>query len=168
MKEESHTSKKKDAARPGTNWRSPKVRVSRPTSDNTAPLQRSKTGDCCKSCSGVCGMLPPPLAQPGVQRVFHRVAASLRLQATASRAAGLRNMLVGLGLGIFVLFSAFAASSPAAAKTDGVPIDLAATVSAWATLDGFGTTDADIGSPMQVLAATAPPGLRRPPAAPRH
>jgi hypothetical protein len=57
-------------------------------------------------------------------------------------------MLVGLGFGILVLFSAFAASS-AAAKTDGAPIDLAAMGSAWARLDGFGTTD--IGRPMQVL-----------------
>jgi hypothetical protein len=96
-------------------------------------------------------MLPPPLARPGVQRVFRRVAASLGLQATASRAGGLRNMLVGLAFGILVLFSAFAASSSAAAKTDGAPVDLAATGSAWATLDGFGTTD--IGRPMQVLAA---------------
>ena len=93
-------------------------------------------------------MLPPPLAQPGVQRVCRLGAASLRLQATASRAVGLRNMLVGLGFGILVLFSAFAASS-ATAKTDGAPIDLAAMGSAWATLDGFGTTD--IGKPMQVL-----------------
>ncbi len=77
-------------------------------------------------------------------------------------------MLVGLGFGILVLFSAFAASSSPTAKTDGVPIDLAATGSAWATLDGFGTTDADIGSPMQVLAATVLPGFRRPPAAPLH
>jgi hypothetical protein len=82
-----------------------------------------------------------------MQRVFRRVAASLRLQATASRAAGLRNTLVGLGFGILVLFSAFAASS-AAAKADGAPVDLAATASAWATLDGFGTTD--IGRPTQV------------------
>jgi hypothetical protein len=58
-------------------------------------------------------------------------------------------MLVGLGFGILVLFSAFAASSSPTAKTDGAPIDLAAMGSAWATLDGFGTTD--IGRPMQVL-----------------
>ncbi len=122
---------------------------SRPTWDKTALLQHSKTGDCCKSCSGVCGMLlATPLAQPGVQRVFHRVAASLRLQATQSRTVGLRNMLVGLGLGILVLFSAFAAASSAAAKTDGAPIDLSAIGSAWAKLDGFGTTD--IGSPTQL------------------
>jgi hypothetical protein len=93
-------------------------------------------------------MLPPPLAQPGVQRICRRAAASLGLQATASRAGGRRSMLVGLGFGILVLFSAFAASSSAAAKTDGAPIDLTAMGSAWARLDGFGTTD--IGSPMQV------------------
>ena len=93
-------------------------------------------------------MLAPPLAQPGVPRVCRRAPAPLRLQATASRAVGLRNMLVGLGFGILVLFSAFAASSSATAKTDGAPIDLTATGSAWATLDGFGTTD--IGRPMQV------------------
>jgi hypothetical protein len=57
-------------------------------------------------------------------------------------------MLVGLGFGILVLFSAFAASSSAAAKTDGAPDDVTAMGSAWARLDGFGTTD--IGRPMQV------------------
>ena len=57
-------------------------------------------------------------------------------------------MLVGLGFGILVLFSAFAGSSSAAAKTDGAPVEPTATGSAWATLDGFGTTD--IGRPMQV------------------
>ena len=94
-------------------------------------------------------LLATPLAEPGVQRVFRRAAASLRLQATASRAGGLRNMLVGLGFGILVLFSAFAASSSATAKTDGAPVDVTAMGSAWATPDGFGTPD--IGSPMQVL-----------------
>ncbi len=148
MKEEPHTSEKKDAARPGTNWRLSKVRASRPTWDKTAPLQHSKTGDCCKLCSGICGTLASRLARPGVQRVCRRVAASLGLQAPASRAAGLRSMLIGLGFGILVLFSAFAAASSAAAKTDGGPIDLAATGSAWAKLDGFGTTD--IGRPTQV------------------
>jgi hypothetical protein len=146
--EEPLTSKKKDAQR-GTNWRSSKVPASRPTWDNTALLQHSKTGDCRKSCSGVCGMLlATPLAEPGVQRVFRSVAASLRLQAPASRAGGRRNMLVGLGFGILVLFSAFAGSSSAAAKTDGAPVDLTAMGSAWATPDGFGTPD--IGRPMQV------------------
>jgi hypothetical protein len=77
------------------------------------------------------------------------VAASLLLQAPASRAGGLRRMLVGLGLGILVLFSASAASSSAAAKTDGAPVDVTAMGSAWATLDGFGATD--IGRPMQVV-----------------
>jgi hypothetical protein len=140
-------SEKKDA-RPRASWRSAKVRASRPTWDSTALSQHSATGDCCKSCSGVCGMLlPPPLARPGVQRVYRRAAASLRLQATASRTVGLRNMLVGLGFGIIVLFSAFAASS-AAAKTDGAPVDVAAMGSAWAMLDGVGATD--IGRPMQV------------------
>jgi hypothetical protein len=168
VKEEPHASEKKDAARPRANWRSSKVTASRRTWDNTAPLQHSATGDCCMSCSGVCGtLLATPLAGPGVQRICRR-AASLGLQATASRAAGLRNMLVGLGFGILVLFSAFAASSSAAAKTDGAPIDPTAMGSAWATLDGFGTTDADIGSPMQVLAATALPGFCRQPAAPPH
>ncbi len=166
VKKEQHTSEKKDAARPGTNWRSSKVCASRRTWDNTALLQRSTPGDCCASCSGVCGMLLPTLAQPGVQRVCRRAAASLRLQATASRAVGLRNMLVGLGFGTLVLFSAFAASSSATAQTDGAPVDVTATGSAWATPDGFGTTD--IGSRMQVLAATAPPGFRRPPAAMRR
>jgi hypothetical protein len=122
---------------------------SRPTWDKTARLQHSATGDCCMSCSGVCGMsLPPPLARPGVQRVGRGAVASLGLQAPASRAGGLRNMLVGLGFGTLVLFSAFAAASSAAAKTDGAPVDLAATGSTWATLDGVGTTD--IGRPMQV------------------
>jgi hypothetical protein len=154
VKEEPHTSKKKDAARPVTNWRSSKVRASRPTWDNTALSQHSTPGACCKSCSGVCGMLlATPLAEPGVQRICRRAAASLRLQAPASRAGGLRNMLVGLGFGILVLFSAFAASSSATAKTDGAPIDLAAMGSAWAKLDGFGTTD--IGRPMQVCCDSA-------------
>jgi hypothetical protein len=75
----------------------------------------------------------------------------VRLQAPASRAVGLRSMLVGLGLGTLVLFSAFAASSSATAKTDGAPIDLIAMGSATAKLDGVGATDADIGSPMQVV-----------------
>ena len=57
-------------------------------------------------------------------------------------------MLVGLGFGTLVLFSAFAASSSATAKTDGAPVDVTATGSAWATLDGVGTTD--IGRPTQV------------------
>ena len=150
VKKEQHTSKAKDAARPRANWRSAKVHALRPTWDSTALLQHCTTGDCCKSCSGVCGMLlATPLAEPGVQRVCRRVAASLRLQATASRAVGLRNMLVGLGFGILVLFSAFAASSSATAKTDGAPVDLTSTGSGWAKLDGFGTTD--IGKPMQVL-----------------
>ena len=92
-------------------------------------------------------LLATPLAEPGVQRICRRAAASLRLQATASRAGGLRNMLVGLGFGTLVLFSAFAASS-AAAKTDGAPVDVAAMGSAWAMLDGVGATD--IGRPMQV------------------
>jgi hypothetical protein len=105
-------------------------------------------------------LLATPLARPGVQRVFRRVAASLGLQATASRVAGLRSMLVGLGFGILVLFSAFAAASSAAAKTDGAPVDLTAIGSAWATPDGFGTTD--IGRPMQVvLAGLSSATLRR-------
>jgi hypothetical protein len=73
----------------------------------------------------------------------------VRLQASASRAVGLRSMLVGLVFGILVLFSAFAAPSSATAKTDDAPVDPAATGSAWAKLDGVGATD--IGSPTQVV-----------------
>jgi hypothetical protein len=58
-------------------------------------------------------------------------------------------MLVGLGFGILVLFSAFAASSSATAKTDGAPVDPTAMGSVWAKLDDFGATN--IGSPMQVV-----------------
>ena len=54
MKEEPHTSKKKDAARPVTNWRSSKVRASRPTWDNTALSQHSTPG----SANGVANNMP--------------------------------------------------------------------------------------------------------------